>query len=43
MSKSLRTTIAGPEVPPFPKPIDNTTAAMKNHIANNVISPGLRI
>ena len=38
MSQSLRTTIAGPKVPTFLKPIDGTTIKIENHITNNVIS-----
>ena len=43
MSQPLRTTIAGPKVPTFLKPIDGTTDEIENHIPNNVISAGLKI
>ena len=44
MSQSLRTTtITGPNVTTFLKPVDGTTAVLDNHISNNVISAGLKI
>ena len=43
MSQALRTTIAGPKVPTFLRPIDGTTVKIEDHIPNNVISAELKI
>ena len=42
MSKLLMTAIAGLKVPTFLKATYGMTAVLENHIANNVISAGLK-